>query len=180
MAIRIHDVDAPENATPAQFDIAGNRSPGAVAGKGLTRDVDQAVFEGWAAANPDVAADMQITTEEEIAYWIRPKNAYGYELGLDEEGTAPPPVLPPENVDVPHVTQSGAVLNCTMGNWNGEPTSYAYQWQLNGVNVGTNAANYTIHADEVGQTATCTVTATNAAGSTTAPPSNPLTVVSIE
>ena len=38
----------------------------------------------------------------------------------------------PRNVDVPLVTGDGTVgatLNCTMGNWDGEPTGYAYSWQ---------------------------------------------------
>ena len=82
----------------------------------------------------------------------------------------------PVVVDVPLVTQSGATLNCTMGNWQGEPTSYAYAWQINGSAVGTDQATYEVQAGDVGGTATCTVTATNAAGSTAAPVSNSVTV----
>jgi hypothetical protein len=67
-----------------------------------------------------------------------------------------------------------------MGNWTGEPDTYAYQWKLDGVNVGTDAANYVVHANEAGQTATCVVTATNAAGSTAAPPSVDVVVAAIE
>ena len=40
-----------------------------------------------------------------------------------------PATAPPVNVDVPHVSGTGTVgstLNCTMGNWQNEPTSYAY------------------------------------------------------
>jgi hypothetical protein len=77
----------------------------------------------------------------------------------------------PVNVDVPHVSQSGAVLNCTMGNWEGEPTSYAYQWKIDGVDAGTGTADYAVQAGDVGKSATCVVTATNAHGSTAAPPS---------
>ena len=60
---------------------------------------------------------------------------------------------------------------CTQGEWTGEPTSYAYAWQVNGVGVGTDAATYDVQAADVGGEATCTVTATNAAGSAAAPPS---------
>ena len=65
-----------------------------------------------------------------------------------------PPTTPPANVDVPAVTQTGtgagSTLNCTMGNWNGTPTGYAYQWQVMGVNVGTNASSYTVQSGDVG------------------------------
>jgi len=79
---------------------------------------------------------------------------------------------PPSNVTVPAVQQVGSNLTCTMGTWNGEPTSYAYQWRVAGVNVGTNSPTYATQVADVGLTGTCIVTATNAAGSTAAPPSN--------
>jgi len=82
----------------------------------------------------------------------------------------------PTNVDVPVIAQSGTNLHCTMGNWTGEPTSYAYQWQLDGANVGTDAASYAVTGDDVGKSAACVVTATNGYGSTAAPPSNIVTV----
>jgi predicted fused transcriptional regulator/phosphomethylpyrimidine kinase len=58
-----------------------------------------------------------------------------------------------------------------MGNWTGEPTSYAYAWQIDGAAAGTGTADYAVQAGDVGKSATCVVTATNAAGSTAAPPS---------
>jgi hypothetical protein len=97
------------------------------------------------------------------------------ELGVVGEGGAPA-TAPPVNVDVPHATQAGDTLTCTMGNWEGTPTGYAYQWQLDGVDVGADADTYTVTAGEAGQTATCIVTATNDLGSTTAPPSNGVVV----
>jgi hypothetical protein len=87
-------------------------------------------------------------------------------------GTATAPV----NTTVPAVTQAGATLTCTQGEWSGEPTSYAYAWQVNGTAVGTDAATYDVQAADVGGTATCTVTATNAAGSAAAPPSTGVVV----
>lgn len=84
--------------------------------------------------------------------------------------------IPPVNTAVPHVSQTGNVLNCTMGVWTGEPTSYAYQWQLDGVEVGSDAPDYTTSPGDVGTTATCVVTATNLGGSTAAPPSNGVVV----
>jgi hypothetical protein len=110
----------------------------------------------------------------ESAAFTAEEAAHLAELGVIEE---PPPTDPPENVDVPHVSQSGDVLSCTMGNWTGAPTSYAYQWQMDGADVGTDADSYTVTADDVGLTATCIVTATNAIGSTAAPPSVGVVVV---
>lgn len=88
---------------------------------------------------------------------------------------------PPVNVDVPAVTpfgtaEVGAVLNCTMGNWQGEPTEYQYRWfSDNYSNTGT-AADYVVVASDAGKSVTCVVTATNAGGMTTAPPSNAVTI----
>jgi hypothetical protein len=88
----------------------------------------------------------------------------------------PPATAPPVNVDVPYVSQTGPTLSCTMGNWENVPTSYSYRWQIDGTNVGADSALYTVTAGDVGGMATCTVTATNARGSTTAPASNPVQI----
>lgn len=98
------------------------------------------------------------------------------ELVLAGLGVLAPPPVAPVNVDVPHVSQSGATLTCTLGNWTGEPTSYAFQWKLNAVNAGTNSNTLAVTGPMVGETATCVVTATNAHGSTPAPVSNGVVV----
>jgi hypothetical protein len=79
---------------------------------------------------------------------------------------------PPTNDDAPHVSQTGSTLSCTMGNWHDYPTSYAYQWQVDGADVGTNSPTHSVTPDDVGKFASCTVTATNSYGSTEAPRSN--------
>lgn len=111
-------------------------------------------FASWAMTNPSLVLST------------RPID------GAPPTGEAPPGgATAPVNTAVPAVTQTGNVLHCTMGTWTGEPTAYAYQWQIDGANVGTNSADYTAVAGDVGKTATCVVTATNATGSTAAPPS---------
>jgi hypothetical protein len=107
---------------------------------------------------------------------------------IDNAGTPPPPIdpvtkpvpLPPTAVDAPYVSGTGTVgstLAATMGNWTGSPTSYAYQWQSDGTNLaGATGASYVVAASDSGHSLTCIVTATNAAGSGTAPPSNAVTV----
>jgi hypothetical protein len=93
------------------------------------------------------------------------------------EATPPPPegggggATAPANTTVPAVTQAGTTLTCTQGEWSGEPTSYAYAWKLDDAAAGSDAATYEVQAGDVGKNATCTVTATNAAGSAAAPPS---------
>jgi len=73
--------------------------------------------------------------------------------------------------DVPYAEDADGMLTCTMGNWENEPTSYAYEWTRDGLPAGTGAE----HLASAGVWA-CTVTATNAKGSTAAPPSNEVTV----
>jgi len=87
---------------------------------------------------------------------------------LVSQDPAPAVVEPPVNVDVPLVYQDGALLTCTLGNWEGVPTSYAYQWQTGGNVVGSNQANYTVTPEMVGYAVTCSVTATNAGGQASA------------
>lgn len=89
---------------------------------------------------------------------------------------ATPPVTAPINTNVPYVSQAGDTLTCTMGTWTGEPTSYAYQWAIDGTLVGDGSEIYTATVDDVGHTATCVVSATNDLGTTEGPPSNALVV----
>jgi hypothetical protein len=64
--------------------------------------------------------------------------------------------------------QEGQTLTCSTGTWSGTPT-YTYQWKRNGSNIGsaTNSTYVLVTAD-VGQSIKCTVTATNALGSSNA------------
>jgi hypothetical protein len=87
--------------------------------------------------------------------------------------------VPPVNVDVPQAAQELDVLTCTMGNWEGEPSSYAYQWDRDDAPAIGTAANYAVLPDDIGHTFVCIVTASNAAGATQAPPSNEIVVEDI-
>jgi hypothetical protein len=110
-----------------------------------------------------------------------------YEVPADQGpgGTEPPvePVLgAPVNIDVPYVSGTGTVgetLSCTMGNWEGEPTSYAYDWKSKGGGLEETIAegpDYVVQSKDVGKSITCTVEAANSAGRTKAPPSNAVEV----
>jgi hypothetical protein len=96
-----------------------------------------------------------------------------------------PATAPPVNADVPAVTRNGAVtasaavgdtLNCTMGNWQNEPTSYAYAWKSDGATDLGAGQDYVVAATDAGHSITCVVTAINALGSTAAPPSNAVSI----
>lgn len=69
----------------------------------------------------------------------------------------------------------GNVLSCSQGTWTNSPTGYAYAWTRNGSTVVGSASSYTVQAADAGQVLTCSVTASNAAGATTAV-SDPVTV----
>ena len=83
---------------------------------GLAAAGDQALAQG--AETAAAGAELEASQYEPV-------------LGTESGGDAAP-TAPPANVDVPHVQQAGDTLTCTMGNWDGEPTGYAYQWQLDG------------------------------------------------
>ena len=86
---------------------------------------------------------------------------------------------PPTVVDAPFVSQTGtgvgSTLNCTLGNWNGAPSSRTYQWKKDGVNVGTNAATYTLVSGDATHLFNCTMTATNGIGTSAPVVSNTVT-----
>lgn len=81
-------------------------------------------------------------------------------------------VSAPVNTALPSLSGTlniGQLLTTTNGTWTNSPTSFTYQWKRNGVAIGgATLATYTTTMADVGQTLTCTVTATNAGGSTQA------------
>jgi hypothetical protein len=83
--------------------------------------------------------------------------------------------FPPVNTALPVVTGT-TTLTTTNGNWTYVPTSYAYIWLRGGVPItGATGQSYTVVAADSGTNITCRVTASNAAGSTSAM-SNPIAV----
>jgi hypothetical protein len=95
-----------------------------------------------------------------------------WELEYGPEVVAEKPTV----VDVPYLSGTpteGEILTVTLGNWTGEPTSYAAAWMRDGSEITTATGDsYTLVTADVGASITVVVTATNAVGSTTAPPSN--------
>ncbi len=128
-----------------------------------------------AAAPRDAAADAQKLLLLLVADWLNNDRTHSREIAaLAAAMTAASG--PPVNVDVPYVSLTGAMASCTMGNWTGEPTSYAYAWHNDGVANGATDATYAVQPDDSGHALACVVTATNAMGSTAAPMSNSVAV----
>lgn len=80
---------------------------------------------------------------------------------------------PPVNTVAPAITgtaETGQTLSCSTGTWTGTATiTYAYQWKRDGANIGSaTASTYLLVAADSGKVITCTVTATNGAGSASA------------
>jgi len=88
----------------------------------------------------------------------------------------------PTNTSVPAVTGDGKCgheLSVTLGNWNGTPTSYTYQWRAAAAAINKATANkYTPKTADIGKAVDCVVTARNLGGATAAPASNAITITS--
>lgn len=72
----------------------------------------------------------------------------------------------PVNLSKPRVRRAAGKLVCRPGRWSGRPTSYAYRWRVDGhaAKRGRTLAIKRVH----GRAVRCSVTASNAAGATTA------------
>jgi hypothetical protein len=80
----------------------------------------------------------------------------------------PLPTAAPVVVDTPYLSQSGNLLNCTMGNWTNEPNHYTYQWLSNATDVTMVGPFCAVTATDEGSTFTCSVTAANLIGAASA------------
>jgi len=130
---------------------------------------------------PERTVPRQPREEAEAPNVPQPTQARADAIKERTAGEEVGPLAAPRNVDVPYLGGDGTVgatLNCTMGNWDGEPTGYAYAWKSDGADVtgASNGNNYVVAASDAGHSITCVVTATNGAGSTAAPPSNAVAV----
>jgi hypothetical protein len=84
----------------------------------------------------------------------------------------------PLNMVVPVVSQTteAGQLTCTNGQWGNEPTSYEYAWKSDAAGTGDGTNAYMVQAGDAGKSITCVVSATNAGGTTAAPPSNAIPI----
>lgn len=82
----------------------------------------------------------------------------------------------PVNTTVPAISGSstqGATLSASTGAWSNSPSSFAYQWNRDGIAIaGATASTYATSAADVGHLISVTVTASNGSGNTSATSSN--------
>jgi hypothetical protein len=86
--------------------------------------------------------------------------------------SGPDPVQPPSgakpaNVAKPRVTRSGRKLRCSAGTWSNGPTAMSFRWLVNGKR-GASGRKLSVTRKLRGRRVQCAVTASNAAGATTA------------
>lgn len=99
-------------------------------------------------------------------------NSAGTAFELASMQSAPATPLVPINTALPAISgtpSTGQTLTVSNGSWINSPTSYAYQWKRNGASlVGGQNQTWTVISGDEGTALSCTVTATNASGSTAA------------
>jgi hypothetical protein len=89
--------------------------------------------------------------------------------GGGDPANTTPPAARPSSLAKPTLSRSGRKLVCGRGTWSGAPTTYAYRWTVDGKRkAGAVGRKLRISRKLRGHTIRCGVTATNAAGSTTA------------
>jgi hypothetical protein len=78
------------------------------------------------------------------------------------------PAEVPSNTGRPKISEkakAGQVLTCSTGSWTEAPSSFGYQWMLDGTAlVGATKSTFKLSSADEGNTLTCAVTAVNAAG----------------
>ena len=83
-----------------------------------------------------------------------------------------PTAVKPANSSPPQISgspTSGKTLACSEGVWTGSPTGYGFEWAVDGTPIaGAITSTYRVQTADEGASLTCTVTATNLAGSTAA------------
>jgi len=147
---------------------------------------------GWAMFCTPVGSPGPITPEFKGEVYARATNSVEWyclgmtmpefdaltqeEVGVSTDDGDGAATEAPINIDVPLVTQIGSTCNCTMGNWENEPTEYHYEWTLDGSAVGDDSPDYFVQMGDAGKTLYCIVSAGNAIGITDAPSSNEITI----
>lgn len=175
------------------FPIPGlqNGAPDGIALVGPEGVVETVGYEGTFTALDGSAAGLVF---EDIKQFEAPSTSVGRSLQLQGVGSSradfswsepieatpdevnrgqsfPEVTAAPLNTDAPSISGSGFVgetQHCSPGSWEGNPDSYSYEWELSGSPSGVNSDSYTIEGASSGSTLSCTVTASNSAGSASA------------
>ena len=91
-------------------------------------------------------------------------------------------IAPPESTAPPVISgtpAAGRALSCSTGTWSNVPTRFTYRWNRDGAAIpGATAGSHLVTPADAGRRLTCTVTASNSGGATSAT-SAPVTIASI-
>ena len=177
-------------AVTSEVSVAANRAAGWVT-LPLTTPVQLAAGSYWlgywyadgnsrlyylnlAGAERYKAAAYSTTANPPTSFGTASSATSSYSL----TATYVPAGSPPANTSLPVIsgsTVSGQLLSASTGVWTGSPTSYAYEWRrcdATGAGcatiAGATGTSYTLVSADIGSTLRVAVTASNAAGSTTA------------
>jgi hypothetical protein len=122
---------------------------------------------------------LQILQAPQVNGNFATKNFTGQTWGVSKSSTDVKLVTKPVNTTKPSIAGTprvGNTLTCNIGVWNTPGSgTFAYRWRRDGVPLAAATAKRKVVAADQGHKLTCRVTATNAAGSTSAT-SNPVTV----
>ena len=129
-----------------------------------------AVPNGLAVTQATSAGGLPVTVSTN-GLGVTPVAAGGMPVS-DTTGTLFGPAVIPANLTLPVIsgtTTVGQTLTTSAGTWSGTLASYTYQWKRGGTNIsGATGNTYLLVTADGGTNITCTVTATNTAGSASA------------
>jgi hypothetical protein len=146
-------------ATTASFEYGTSTSYGSKSSpRSVTHD-----------ATPVTAKLTKLKPGTVYHYRLVVTSPYGSINGADRTFTT---LSPPKNIKRPKISgkpRVGAKLKCSRGKWSGHPTRFRYQWKRNGKKIKhATKARHKVTTKDAGKKLTCTVAATNAAGTATA------------
>jgi hypothetical protein len=147
------------------------------AGAACTSIAD-ATAQSYVVADADVGATLRVAVTAQSSLGSR--TATSVQTGTVQASGATVSTSPPSIAGTPQV---GQTLTAATGTWTGGPTSFGFQWQrcnASGAScvdiAGATGGTYVVVSADAGATIRVVVTATNAAGSASAP-SAPTTIV---
>lgn len=191
-------VQSPAESPPATAVapvVAGSPSPGQTltAIPGVWTEAPEGFSYQWQRCTPScnpipgaTGSNYAVTPGDagvQLAVSVTALNAAGAGTA---SAFAAAPVPPPSSGTPPVISGTpavGATLTTDAGTWNGDPTSFQYQWLRCSTTcapiTGATGSAYTATSDDRGATLAVTVTATNSAGSASQTSSPTTTVVGV-